>query len=78
MSFPKKGKSFPKSGGLNSSNRDGGSRGATSNFALQIATALERTLRDRNNHVRTIQRWTKVDGQRQATTKQQAVRPWWM
>ena len=29
------------------------------------------------NHVRTIQRWTKVDGQRQATTNQQAVRPWW-
>jgi hypothetical protein len=29
------------------------------------------------NHVRTIQRWTKVDGQRQAVTKQQAVRPWW-
>jgi hypothetical protein len=29
------------------------------------------------NHVRTVQRWTKVDGQRQATTKQQAVRPWW-
>jgi hypothetical protein len=29
------------------------------------------------NHVRTTQRWTKVDGQRQAYTKQQAVRPWW-
>ena len=29
------------------------------------------------NHVRTIQRWAKVDGQRQATTNQQAVRPWW-
>jgi hypothetical protein len=29
------------------------------------------------NHVRTVQRWTKVDGQRQATTKQQAVRAWW-
>ena len=29
------------------------------------------------NHVRTVQRWTKVDGQRQAITKQQAVRPWW-
>jgi hypothetical protein len=28
-------------------------------------------------HVRTVQRWTKVDGERQATTKQQAVRPWW-
>ena len=29
------------------------------------------------NHVRTVQRWAKVDGQRQAVTKQQAVRPWW-
>jgi hypothetical protein len=26
------------------------------------------------NHVRTVQRWTKVNGERQATTKQQAVR----
>ena len=30
-----------------------------------------------SNHVRTVQRWTKVNGERQATTKQQAVRPWW-
>ena len=29
------------------------------------------------SHIRTTQRWTKVDGERQATTKQQAVRPWW-
>lgn len=29
------------------------------------------------NHVRTVQRWTKVNGERQATTKPQAVRPWW-
>ena len=29
------------------------------------------------NHVRTVQRWTKVNGERQATTKQQAIRPWW-
>ena len=29
------------------------------------------------NYVRTIQRWVKVNGERQATTKQQAVRPWW-
>src|SRR5712671_2645259 len=29
------------------------------------------------NHIRTVQRWVKVDGERQATTKQQAVRPWW-
>ncbi|UWU84907.1 hypothetical protein N2605_00115 [Bradyrhizobium yuanmingense] len=29
------------------------------------------------NYIRTVQRWTKVNGERQATTKQQAVRPWW-
>jgi hypothetical protein len=29
------------------------------------------------NHVRTVRRWTKVNGERQATTKQQDVRPWW-
>ena len=29
------------------------------------------------NHIRTTQRWTKVDGERQAVTRQQAVRPWW-
>ena len=29
------------------------------------------------NHVRTIQRWVKVNGERQAVTKQPAVRPWW-
>jgi hypothetical protein len=29
------------------------------------------------NYVRTVQRWTKVNGERQATTMQQAVRPWW-
>lgn len=29
------------------------------------------------NHVRTVQRWTKVNGERQPTTKQQPVRAWW-
>ena len=29
------------------------------------------------NHVRPVQRWTRVNGERQATTKQQPVRPWW-
>ena len=29
------------------------------------------------NHIRTVRRWMKVDGERQAVTKQQAVRPWW-
>ncbi|SHI13913.1 DUF6641 family protein [Bradyrhizobium erythrophlei] len=30
-----------------------------------------------SNHVRTVQRWTKINGERQATNKQYAVRPWW-
>ena len=30
------------------------------------------------NHVRTVQRWANVGSERQAATKQQAVRPWWM
>ena len=29
------------------------------------------------NLVRTVQRWTKINGARQATIKQQAIRPWW-
>ena len=29
------------------------------------------------NHIRTVQQWVKVDGERQAVTKQQAVRAWW-
>ena len=53
MSFPKKGKSFP-----NCSNGDGGSLDATINFALEIAAALERTLRDRNTRIKTVAGWT--------------------
>jgi hypothetical protein len=29
------------------------------------------------NHIRTVQRWTVVDGEKRQTTKQQPVRPWW-
>jgi hypothetical protein len=58
MSFPKKGKSFPKSGDPNNSNGDGGSLNGTLNFALEIATALERTLRDRNTRIKTVAGWT--------------------
>jgi hypothetical protein len=58
MSFPKKGKSFPKRGGPNSSNGDGGSLDATINFALVIAAALERTLRDRKTLIKTVAGWT--------------------
>ena len=58
MSFPKKGKSFPKRGVSNSSNGDGGSLDATIKFALEIASALERTLRDRNTRIKTVAGWT--------------------
>ena len=58
MSFPKKGKSFPKRGDPNSSNGDGGTLDATMNFALEIAAALERTLRDRNTRIKTAAGWT--------------------
>jgi hypothetical protein len=45
----------------------------------KFITKLEeqKLLLDDPNHVRTVQRWTKVNGERQAATKQQAVRPWW-
>jgi hypothetical protein len=58
MSFPKKGKSFPKRGATNNSNGDGGSLDGTINVALEIASALERTLRDRNTRIKTIAGWT--------------------
>jgi len=58
MSFPKKGKFFPKRGDPNSSNGDGGSLDGTMNFALEIAAALELTLRDRNTRIKTVARWT--------------------
>jgi hypothetical protein len=58
MSFPKKGKSFPKRGDPNNTNGDGGSLDGTINFALEIASALERTLRDRNMRIKTVAGWT--------------------
>jgi hypothetical protein len=58
MSFPKKGKSFPKSGDPNTLNGDGGGLDETIDFALEIASALERTLRDRNTRIKTVAGWT--------------------
>ena len=58
MSFPKKGKSFPKRGDPNNSNGDGGGLDETIDFALEIASALERTLRDRNTRIKTVAGWT--------------------
>ena len=58
MSFPKKGKSFPKSCDPSNSNGDGGVSGGATPFALEIASALERTLRDRNMRIKTVAGWT--------------------
>jgi hypothetical protein len=58
MSFPKKGKSFPKSGDPNNSNGDGRVSDGAIDFALEIASALERTLRDRNARIKTVAGWT--------------------
>jgi hypothetical protein len=54
MSFPKKGKSFPKRAGAKRSGADG----SGSNFAFEIASALERTLQDRNTRIKTVAGWT--------------------
>jgi hypothetical protein len=58
MSFPKKGKSFPKSGDPNNSNGDGRVSDGAIDFAFEIASALERTLRDRNTRIKTVAGWT--------------------
>ena len=74
MSFPKKGKFFPKRGDPNSSNGDGGSLDGTMNFALEIAAALERTLRDRNTRIKTVAGWT---GANERTVRKLALRAIW-
>jgi hypothetical protein len=61
MSFPKKGKSFPKSGDPNNANGDGEGLDGTIDFALEIASALERALRDRNTRIKTIAGWTRAN-----------------
>jgi hypothetical protein len=54
MSFPKKGKSFPKSG------REGGSDFSVDDhaFALKIAAALRSELKDRNSRAKLVAGWT--------------------
>jgi hypothetical protein len=56
---------------------NGGIRSARSSGKFVAKLEEQKLLLKDPNHVRTVQRWTKVDGQRQATTKQQPVRPWW-
>ncbi len=54
MSFPKKGKSFPKNGG------DGGSDSCLDDhaFAMRIASALSSELKDRNSRAKLVASWT--------------------
>ena len=54
MSFPKKGKSFPKSGG------QGGSDFSVDDhaFAMKIASALRSELKDRNSRAKLVAGWT--------------------
>ena len=54
MSFPKKGKSFPKSG------RESGSDFSVDDpaFALKIAAALRSELKDRNSRAKLVAGWT--------------------
>jgi hypothetical protein len=54
MSFPKKGKSFPKRGGNGSSNFSLDDHA----FALKIAVALNSELRDRNSRAKLVAGWT--------------------
>lgn len=54
MSFPKKGKSFPKYGG------NGGSDSSLDDhaFAMTIAAALKSELRNQNSRAKLVARWT--------------------
>ena len=54
MSFPKKGKSFPKSG------REGGSNFKVDDhaFAMKIAAALQSELKDQNSRAKLVAGWT--------------------
>ena len=58
MSFPKKGKSFPERAGANCSEAGGGGLRGGSNFALEIASALERAVQDGNTRIKTVAGWT--------------------
>ena len=45
--------------------------------SLEQGVPLAQVAKHHGLVLRTVQRWVKVDGERQAVTKQQAVRPWW-
>jgi hypothetical protein len=54
MSFPKKGKSFPKRGGSGGSSSDLDDHA----FAMKIAAALQSELKDQNSRAKLVAGWT--------------------
>ena len=58
MSFPKRGKSFPRSSGRGGTEGSGGGPPEQINFADEIASALDRMLRDGSVRIKTVAGWT--------------------
>lgn len=58
MSFPKKGKSFPRYRGRGGSDGNGGGPPDEVNFVAEIASALEKMLRDGDIRIKTVAGWT--------------------
>jgi hypothetical protein len=56
--FLKRASPFRSAAIQTNSNGDGGGLDETIDFALEIASALERTLRDRNTRIKTVAGWT--------------------
>jgi hypothetical protein len=57
MSFPKRGKSFPRYSGRSGTD-GGGAASDAMNFADEIATALDKMLRDGEIRIKTVAGWT--------------------
>ena len=58
MSFPKKGKFFPRVAGTSDASGDGGGPSDEIDFATVIASALAKMLRDGNVRIKTVAGWT--------------------
>ena len=58
MSFPKRGKFFPRYRGRGGSDGNGGGPPDAVNFDAEIASALEKMLRDGKIRIKTVAGWT--------------------
>jgi len=58
MSFPKRGKFFPRCPGRSGTGGTGGGLSGEVNFAREIASALERVLREGDVRIKTVAGWT--------------------